>query len=319
MLELIGLLQSRHHWRGDDLAGRLDVSDRTLRRDIERLRELGYPVEATRGLDGGYRLGPGGRLPPLLLTDDEAVAAAIGLRNAAGQPIGGIADAAISALLKITQLLPPRLRGEAEAIAAAVSSPTSQVDDVALDTLTTLARSSRDNERLRFAYRTHSGTTGDRHVEPHHVVPIGRRWYLVAWDLDRTDWRTFRLDRITEPRPTGRRFEPRTLPAPDAASYVTQSIASIPTTHHVELVVEASLPAVQGVLGPWGTATSEGPDTTRIEMDVDDLSWPVMFLAALNADVHHAKPPELRVLLRQLAERFGDATWRGTKRETPCP
>jgi predicted DNA-binding transcriptional regulator YafY len=304
MLELLALLQARHHWRGDDLAERLDVSDRTLRRDIERLRELGYPVEATRGLDGGYQLGPGGRMPPLLLSDDEAVAAAIGLRNAAGQPIGGIADAAIGALLKITQLLPPRLRNEAEAIATAVSAPSGRFDDVALDTLVTLARSSRDNERLRFAYRTSSGTASDRHVEPHYVVPLGRRWYLVAWDLDRADWRIFRLDRITEPRPTGRRFDPRTLPGPDPATYVTQSIASIPTTHHAEVIVEAPLHAVEGVLGSWGTATTEGPDTTRIEMDVDDLSWPVMFLAALNAKVKYAEPPQLRTLLEQLAEHF---------------
>ena len=308
MLDLLSLLQARHHWRGDDLAQRLEVSDRTLRRDMERLRELGYPVESTRGLDGGYQLGPGGRLPPLLLSDDEAVAAAIGLRNAAGQPIGGIADAAISALIKITQLLPSRLRSEAEAIAAAVSAPTGRFDDVALDTLTTLARSSRDNERLRFGYRTYSGAAGDRHVEPHHVVPIGRRWYLVAWDLDRTGWRTFRLDRITEPRSTGRHFEPRTLPGPDPATYVTQSIASIPTTYHVEVVVEAPLQTVRDVLGPWGTATTEGPHTTCIEMDIDDLSWPVMFLATLNANVHNAKPPELRILLQQLAEHFRDTT-----------
>jgi predicted DNA-binding transcriptional regulator YafY len=308
MLDLLTLLQARQHWRGDDLAQRLEVSDRTLRRDIERLRELGYPVESTRGLDGGYQLGPGGRLPPLLLSNDEAVAAAIGLRNAAGQPIGGIADAAISALLKITQLLPRGLRSEAEAIAAAVSAPTGRFDDVALDTLTTLAMSSRDNERLRFAYRTYSGAAGDRHVEPHHVVPIGRRWYLVAWDLDRTGWRTFRLDRITEPRSTGRHFEPRTLPGPDPATYVTQSIVSIPTTYHLEVVVEAPLQTVQGVLGPWGTATTEGPDTTCIEMHVDDLSWPVMFLAALNANIHHAKPPEFRTLLQQLAEHFRDTT-----------
>jgi predicted DNA-binding transcriptional regulator YafY len=304
MLDLLALLQARHRWRGDDLAQRLDVSDRTLRRDIERLRELGYPVEATRGLDGGYQLGPGGRLPPLLMSEDEAVAAAIGLRSAAGLPIGGIADDAISALLKITQLLPPRLRSEAEAIATAVSGPTTQSDDVALDTLTTLARSSRDNERLRFAYRTYSGTTGDRHVEPHHVVPLRRRWYLVAWDVDRDDWRTFRIDRITEPRPTGRRFDARTLPVPDPAAYVSRSIASIRASYHIEVVVEAPLQTVEAVLGRWGTASEEGSDNTRIEMDVDDLSWPVLFLAALSANVHHAEPPELRTLLNELAEHF---------------
>ncbi len=307
MLELLALLQARHHWRGDDLADRLAVSDRTLRRDIERLRGLGYPIEATKGPDGGYRLGPGGRLPPLLLSEDEAVATAIALLNVADQPIGGIADNAIGALLKITQLLPPRLRSEAKAISSAVSGPTGQFDDVALDTLTILARSSRDNERLRFAYRTYSGAAGDRHVEPHHVVALGRRWYLVAWDLDRIDWRTFRLDRITEPRPTGRHFEPRTLPADGPATYVAQSIASIPTTHHVEVVVEAPLPTVRDTLGSWGAATIEGPHTTRIEMDVDDLSWPVLFLAALNANVHHVEPPELQTLLRQLADHFRDS------------
>ena len=308
MLDLLGLLQARHHWRGDDLAARLGVSDRTLRRDVERLRDLGYPVQATRGLDGGYQLGRGGRLPPLLLSADEAVAAAIGLRSAASQPIAGIAEDAISALLKITQLLPPTQRSEAEAIATAVNGPDSHADDVPLDTLTTIARSCRDHERLRFGYRTHSGTPSDRHVEPHHVVPLARRWYLVAWDLDRDDWRTFRLDRISKPRPTGRRFDPRTLPAPDPATYVTRSIASIPTVYHVELIVDAPLQAVQDVLGRWGTATPDGPDTTRIEMDTDALSWPVMFLAALNARIHHAEPAELRALLTQLAEHFQAAT-----------
>ncbi len=308
MLDLLALLQVRQHWRGEELAERLGVSDRTLRRDVERLRDLGYPVQAARGLDGGYQLGPGGRLPPLLLSAEEAVAAAIGLRAAASQPIAGIADDAMSALLKITQLLPPRQRSEAEAIAAAVDGPAGRVDDVALDTLTTIARSRRDRQRLRFDYRTHAGTAGARHVEPHHVVPLARRWYLVAWDLDRDDWRTFRLDRITRPRPSGRRFEPRTLPAPDPASYIARSIAAIPTAYHVEVVVEAPVPAVQEVLGRWGTATADGPDTTRLTMDVDALSWPVMFLAALNAKVLHAEPAELRALLRQLAEHFRAAT-----------
>jgi predicted DNA-binding transcriptional regulator YafY len=305
MLELLALLQARHHWRGEDLAERLGITDRTLRRDVERLRELGYPVEAARGLDGGYRLGPGGRLPPLLLSAEEAVAAAIGLRSAASQPIAGIADDAMSALLKITQLLPPRQRSAAEAVANAVSGPAGHLDNVGLDTLTTIARCSRDNERLRFAYRTHTGSAGDRHVEPHHVVPLFRRWYLVAWDLDRADWRTFRLDRITQPRPTGRRFAPRTLPATDPATFVTTSIAAIPAAYHVEVIVEAPREAVQEVLGPWGTAAAEGPDTTRIEMDVDALSWPVMFLAALDAPVHRAEPAELRALLRRLAVQFG--------------
>ncbi len=300
MLGLLALLQARHHWSGDDLAQRLEVSDRTLRRDVERLRELGYPVQGTSGLGGGYQLGPGGRLPPLLLTDEEAVAVAIGLRNAASQPIGGIADAAIGALVKITQLLPPKLRSQAEAVATAISAPAGEFDDVALDTLTTLARTCRDNEGLRFTYRNAAGDVTDRYVEPHHVVPLDRRWYLISWDLDRADWRIFRLDRIDEPRPTGLRFDPRSLPAPDPVAFVIESIASVPATYHVELIVEAPLQTVQEELGPWGTATAHGPDTTRIVMDVDDLSWPVLTLAALNVDVHHAEPAELLTLLQQL-------------------
>lgn len=307
MLDLLALLQARHHWRGDDLAGRLGVSDRTLRRDVERLRDLGYPVEATRGLDGGYQLGPGGRLPPLLLSTGEAVAAAIGLRGAASQPIAGISEDAISALLKITQLLPPRQRSEADAIAAAVNGPTDPTGEVPLDTLSTLARCSRDHERLRFVYTTHDGTVGGRHVEPHHLVPRARRWYLVAWDLDRDDWRTFRLDRVQEPRSSGRRFDPRQLPAPDPATYVARSIAAIPTTYHVEIVVEAPIREVQAKLGRWGTAVSEGPNITRMTLDTDALSWPVMFLAALNVPVQRAEPPELRALLGQLAEHFASA------------
>lgn len=307
MLELLALLQARHHWRGDDLADRLGISDRTLRRDVERLRGLGYPVEATRGLDGGYQLGRGGRLPPLLLSAEEAVAAAIGLRGAAGQPIAGIAENAIGALLKITQILPPRQRREAEAVAVAINGPGEDVDDVALDTLTVIARSSRDSEGLRFGYRTHSGTASQRHVQPHHLVPLARRWYLVAWDVDRTDWRTFRLDRITQPRATGRRFDPRVLPAPDPATYVRRSIAAIPMPHHVDVIVEAPLHTVRDVLGRWGTVSAHGPGTSRIEMDVDALSWPVMFLAALNVRVHHAEPVELRDLLHQLADHFGAA------------
>ncbi len=301
MLELLGLLQARQRWTGDDLAERLEISHRTLRRDVERLRNLGYPVNATRGLAGGYQLGPGGRLPPLLLTDSEAVAIAIGLRHAANQPIGGMTDAAIGALAKVTQLLPPQLRSQAEAVATAMSAPTQTAADVALETLTTIARASRDGQRLRLAYRDRAGETTDRTVEPHHLVPLGPRWYLIGWDLDRDDWRTFRLDRIDEPQPTNQTFGPKSLPASDPVTYITESFAVIPATYHVEAVVEAPLQTVQNILGPWGTASEEGPTTTRLTMDVDDLSWAVMMLAALNVDIHHTEPAEMRTLLQQLA------------------
>ena len=188
MLELLALLQVRHRWAGQELADRLNVSPRTLRRDVERLRALGYPVHADRGVDGGYELGAGTKLPPLLLSDDEAVAIAIGLRTAANQPITGIAESSVGALVKIGQLLSTPLQRRVESIAAAVDAPSPLATEaVALATLTTLARASRDSEQARFTYRSAGGEESERHVEPHHVVPQARRWYLVAWDLDRED------------------------------------------------------------------------------------------------------------------------------------
>lgn len=309
MLELLAVLQARQDWRGEDLAERLGVSERTLRRDIDRLRQLGYPVESSRGLAGGYRLGPGGRMPPLLLNADEAVAAAVGLRIAAGQPITGIAEDAMAALLKVSQLLQPRQRSAVEAVAAAVSGPGGSRDgadaaDVELETLTAVARACRDTEQIRFDYRTHEGASGPRQVEPHHVVPRGARWYLVAWDLDRRDWRIFRLDRIGRVLPVGRYFDVREVPAANPAAYVANSIAAIPGRYQVVLIVEAAPDRVQAKVGRWGTVTAEGSAAARIEMTVEDLSWPVMFLAALNADVRHAEPGELRELLHQLSGRF---------------
>ena len=287
------------------MADRLEVSQRTLRRDVERLRVLGYPVHAVRGLDGGYRLGSGTKLPPLLLSDDEAVAIAIGLRTAADQPIAGIAESSMGALIKIGQLLPAPLQRRVETISAAVDAPPSVAPDVvALATLTTLARASRDSEQARFDYRGAGGDPSQRLVEPHHVVPLDRRWYLVAWDLDREDWRTFRLDRIADPSTTNRRFTPRPLPAPDPTTYIRQTIASLRSVYNVELTVVAPIEEVQRHLGPWGSATKLSADTTRIHMNIPDLGWAVMMLAVLNADIRHVEPAELRTLLHELAHRF---------------
>ncbi len=305
MLELLALLQIRHRWSGQELADRLKVSPRTLRRDVERLRTLGYPVHADRGLDGGYQLGTGTKLPPLLLNDDEAVAIAIGLRTAASQPITGIAESSMGALIKIGQLLSAPLQRQVESITAVVdSAPSFATDTVALATLTTLARASRDSEHARFDYRGAGADVSQRHVEPHHVVPLDRRWYLLAWDLDREDWRTFRLDRIDDPRSTSRRFTPRPLPAADPTTYIRQTIATLRSVHHVVLVVDTPIEVVQRHLGPWGSATKQGAKTTRIEMNIPDLGWAVMMLAVLNADIRHVEPPELRTLLHELAHRF---------------
>lgn len=309
MLELLALLQVRHRWSGQELADRLEVSPRTLRRDVDRLRALGYPVHADRGVDGGYQLGTGTKLPPLLLSDNEAVAIAIGLRTAADQPITGIAESSMGALVKISQLLPAPLQRRVESITSAVDFPPSlATDTVALATLTTLARASRDSEHARFEYRRAGGDPSERHVEPHHVVPLDRRWYLIAWDLDREDWRTFRLDRIDDPRSTNRRFVPRPLPAPDPTTYLRQTIASLRSVHKVEFIVDTPIEAVQRHMGPWGSATALSANTTRIEMNIPNLGWAVMMLAVLNAEIHHVEPAELRTLLHQLARRFRSAT-----------
>lgn len=305
MLELLALLQVRHRWAGQELADRLNVSPRTLRRDIDRLRTLGYPVHADRGLDGGYQLGAGTKLPPLLLSDDEAVAIAIGLRTAANQPITGIAESAMGALIKVSQLLSASLQSRVESITTAVAAPSSlATETVALATLTTLARASRDSEHARFTYRRASVHESERHVEPHHVVPLDRRWYLVAWDLDREDWRTFRLDRIDDARSTNRRFTPRALPAADPATYVRETIATLRSVYNVVLVVETPIEAVERHLGPWGSATSLSADATRIEMSIPDLGWAVLMLAVLNADIRYVEPPEFLTFLHELANRF---------------
>jgi predicted DNA-binding transcriptional regulator YafY len=304
MLELLTLLQSRHHWPGHELAERLDISERTLRRDIDRLRGLGYPIHADRGVDGGYQLGTGARLPPLLVTSAEATAVAVGLRQAAGLPVTSIRDASVSALTKIADILGPEQRADVEAITSAVETPRQSVHGISLDTLTALARASRDRERIRFEYRDANDTSTARYAEPHHVVPVGLRWYLLAWDLDRQDWRTFRLDRISEPHVTKRRFDRRELPAPDAASFVTERMSSLPASHHCDVIVEAPLEEVEHHLGPWGTATRVSRELTQLHIEVDDLTWVVLMLAALNADIHQAEPPELLTLLHTLGARF---------------
>jgi predicted DNA-binding transcriptional regulator YafY len=191
LLRLLSLLQRRREWTGQELAARLEVSGRTVRHDIQRLRGLGYPVDATRGAAGGYRLGVGAALPPLLLDDDEAVAVAVGLRTAAGGTVTGIAETSIRALTKLEQMLPSRLRRRVEALQSAtvpIHGPEPTVDP---DTLTTLAVAIGDQQLLRFDYRSHDGTTARRSVEPYRLVDAGRRWYLVAWDIDRKAWRTF--------------------------------------------------------------------------------------------------------------------------------
>ncbi|MFI8435230.1 helix-turn-helix transcriptional regulator [Streptomyces sp. NPDC079020] len=216
LLNLLSLLQTPREWPGSELAERLDVSPRTIRRDIDRLRDLGYPVEASRGSVGGYRLVAGAAMPPLLLDDEEAVAIAVGLRAGAGHAIEGVDEASVRALAKLEQVLPSRLRHRVSALQHA-TVPLTRGDGSLIDphTLTTLASAATGQERLRFTYRKGDGTETKRQVEPYRLVSTGRRWYLVAYDLQREDWRTFRVDRVSEPFATGARFVPRPLPGED--------------------------------------------------------------------------------------------------------
>jgi predicted DNA-binding transcriptional regulator YafY len=217
LLRLLSLLQARSDWTGPELARRLEVSGRTVRNDIERLRELGYPVDATPGPAGGYRLGAGATLPPLVLDDEEAVAVAVGLRSAAGGTVGGIEETSVRALAKLEHVLPARLRHRVTTLAQAVVPVPGTGPTVAAEVLTAVAAAARDHLRLRFDYADHSGTTSRRDTEPHRLVHTGRRWYLVAWDVDRGDWRTFRADRITPripPAPGSRPANHRTPTSP---------------------------------------------------------------------------------------------------------
>ena len=307
MLRLLSLLQTHRYWPGSELSDRLDVSPRTLRRDIDRLRELGYAVDAVRGVSGGYQLRAGGQLPPLLLEDEEAVAIAVGLRTAAAGAVAGMEETSVQALTKVINLMPPRLRRQLDALRSQTDNLTwggGPVVDAA--TLTTLAQACRDDEPLRFTYTAREAEPTERWVEPHRLVSLGRRWYLVAYDRDRQDWRSFRVDRIAGARLFGSRFRPRELPADDAVSFVQSGIRRMPQRYDVRVRLDAPADVVQRAVHHWGTATADG-DGCRLEMSVDDLQWPVMVLAQVGAEFTVESPPELAEEVRRVAACFSRA------------
>jgi predicted DNA-binding transcriptional regulator YafY len=318
-LRLLSLLQNHRFWPGAELAERLGVSPRTLRRDVDRLRELGYPVTAHPGVDGGYQLASGAALPPLVVDDEEAVAVAVGLRLAAqgaaaardSADQGTIAEAAVRALAKVTQVMPARLRRRTEAVAIMTESAswdTSRAGAAAIDPdiLASTALACRDTERLRFGYAAASGERTERHVEPHRLVALDRRWYLVAYDLTRNDWRSFRLDRVADvPQPTGARFRPRALPAADAAEFVRANIAAVPRAWQVKAVVEAPAAVIRERLGRWATVEEDGAARCLVTMTpTDNLDWPVIALGIAGADFRVIDPPELSERIRDWAARF---------------
>jgi len=254
LLQLLSLLQARRDWPGNELAERLEVSPRTIRRDIGRLRALGYPVESVTGPGGRYRLHAGTAMPPLLLDEDEAIAIAVGLRTAARASVTGIEETSVRALVKLEQVLPAHLRRRVAALGSATVVAAGSGPTVDPQHLTAIAAACRDSECLRFAYRSRDGTPTRRDVEPHSLVNYWRRWYLVGWDRGREGWRTFRVDRIAKPAATGVRFTPRRLPAKDAGAYVQQSISggsryeARVTVHAPAEEVAARIPYVAGGL-----------------------------------------------------------------------
>jgi predicted DNA-binding transcriptional regulator YafY len=312
-LRLLSLLQNHRFWPGGELAGRLGVSPRTLRRDVDRLRELGYPVTAHPGVDGGYQLAPGAALPPLVLDDDEAVAVVASLRLAAA---GAVTEAAARTLAKITQVMPARLRRRAEAVAAMTESASwdpARAGQAAIDTdvVAGAALACRDAERIRFGYVAANGERTERHVEPHRLVVLDRRWYLVGYDLNRNDWRSFRLDRVAgPPQPTGARFRPRALPAADAAEFVRRNISGAQRagTWRVEAVVEAPAAVIRERIGRWAEVEEDGQDRCLVTMVTQDDDWPVIALGVTRADFRVLSPPELASRVADWGARFSRAS-----------
>jgi predicted DNA-binding transcriptional regulator YafY len=313
LLRLLSLLQMPREWSGTDLAERLDVTTRTVRNDVERLRRLGYPVHGTRGAVGGYRLGAGSALPPLLLDDEEAVAIAVGMRTAAGGSVTGIEESALGVLTKLEQVLPPRLRRRVNALQTYTVAvpPDRRGPRVSPDLLTTIVAAARDHERLRFDYVTRAAASALRDVEPYRLVNWGRRWYLVAWDTARADWRTFRVDRISGPRtPTGPRFAPRPLPDEDVAAYVSRGVSSAAWRYQARVTVHVPAETLVERL-PSGVGSIEPLDdaTCTLLTGSDRVEMLAVWLGMLGADftIDPDTSPELAAQLRALSERYARA------------
>ena len=308
LLELLSLFQAQRYWTGAGLCERLEVTPRTLRRDVDRLRRLGYPVNSTSGAAGGYELGAGTTLPPLLLDDDEAVAVAVGLRTAAGGSVTGIEEASVRALAKLQQVLPQRLSRRVNALHSFILPLENKGPSIDAQLLSTIAAACRDAESLRFSYRSQEGETSRRHVEPHRLVHTGRRWYLAAWDADRNDWRTFRLDRIEARVRPGPRFTPREPPGGDFAAFVSRSVTYTPWPFQAKVALHASVEEASDRL-PQGAGTLEAVDPHRCILhtgaySIDRLS---VWLALMGFEFEVYEPAELIDRIRALAERFGRA------------
>lgn len=315
LLRLLSLLQQRPHWSGAELAERLEVTARTVRRDVDRLRALGYPVDATPGSTGGYRLASGASIPPLVLDDDEATAIAIALGLTAGGAVQGVEEPALAALAKLDRVLPPHLRARVEAVRTTTLGLGSG-DAVAADVLVTVARAAAEQERLRITYVDREGRETERRVDPFRLVSTGRRWYLVGLDVDRADWRTLRADRIREVTPTGHRF--RLDDPPDAAELVSRASGVSPYRYVAQVVVEATPAEVAMKVPPTVGVIAEHPRGALLTVGADDLRFLAGHLVGLDLPFEALEPPELRDVLRRAGARLTSAhrrrptsDWRG--------
>lgn len=310
LLELLSLLQLRRDWTSSDLADRLGVSTRTVRVDIGKLRALGYPVDARPGVTGGYRLAAGAAMPPLLLDDDEAVAVAIGLGAVATWRLG-IEETSLTALAKLEQVMPSRLRRRVDAVREATSVVPGTDPRPDLAVLSTVAAAIRGHERLRFGYTAHDGAASNRHTEPQRLVSWGPVWYLFAWDLDRDDWRVFRVDRMAQHPPTGVRFRPRVIPEDALVERVVRGIVQASWTYRARVVVHAPAAAVAAALRIPVDVEAIDALTCRVELGSDDPDQLALTLARLDADVEVEEGDELKGAFERLAERFARAAGGG--------
>ena len=314
LLRLLSLFTVRRSWGGDELAQRLGVTPRTIRRDVERLRDLGYQVRAVPGPYGGYELGAGTGLPPLLLDDDAAVAVAVGLRAVAGGAVGGMEgagmeEAAVRAAAVIERVLPARLRARVDALrAAVVPLPGVRPDDAAVrpETLALLALACRDGERIRFGYTDAGGTASSRHAEPYRLVVTARHWYLVARDLDKGEWRSFRLDRLERPQPTGQRSRP--ADPPDAARFVAEGIAAGAYRYQARVLVAAPADVVAARIPGLGAVVEAVSESACLVISGSNyLDMIALHFASLDLPFTPLEPPELRARCAALSRRLGEA------------
>jgi predicted DNA-binding transcriptional regulator YafY len=313
LLELLALLQVKRDWTSGELADRLGVSTRTVRTDIAKLRSLDYPVAARPGVAGGYRLSPGTTMPPLLLDDDEAVAVAVGLSAVATRGVR-FGESSLTALAKLEQVFPSRLRYRVDAIRAATSVVDGPAPVLDVPVLSAVATAIRASERFRFGYTSYGNTESVRATEPHRLVNWGSRWYLLAWDLDRDDWRVFRVDRIAPHPPTGLRFRPRIIEEQDVVHHILQRVGRATWKYQARIRVQESAGVVESKIGPPAIITPVDDTTCEVEVGSDNPDQLALWISQLGVDIEVLEGDELAVAFGKLASRFQRAAQLPTRK-----